>query len=139
MSKYLQQLGERAAAEAAAKKVRNESNRANTKYRAIVNFDFTNPNQNEYQRLIAALLQIGWKYVETSALVFDGDLPNVLLAMELISKQCESSGTLSALTFHIQGSTSFDGRPYPQSKSYPDALKHIRKKRLPDPILKNAS
>jgi hypothetical protein len=83
-------------------------------------------------------MQIGWKYLETSALAFEGDLPNILVAMELVSKQCQAAGTLSALTFHIQGSTNLSGKPYPQTKSYRDALSEIRKKQLPQPIATNA-
>ena len=119
----------------AAKQACAEQIRASTRYRAIINIDFTNPKQNEYQRLVAALMQIGWKYLETSALSFEGALPNVLVAMELISKQCQTAGTLSALTFHIQGSTNFNGKPYPQAKSFPCGLNEIRRKQLPEPVL----
>ena len=119
----------------AARREAAERLRSATKYRAILNTDFTNINQREYQRLIAALMQIGWKYLETSALGFEGELPNVLAAMELVSKQCQAAGTLSALTLHIQGSTNLDGKPYPQAKSYPYALSEIRGKKLPEPIL----
>jgi hypothetical protein len=130
----LEEIRARNAKKEAAKKARAERIRASMKYCAIVNIDFTNPKQNEYQRLIAALMQIGWQYLETSALAFEGDLPNVLVAMELISKQCQTAGTLSALTFHIQGSTNLDGKPYPQSKSYRYALSEIRRKQLPEPV-----
>ena len=100
-----------------------------------MNIDFTYPKQNEYQRLIAAMMQVGWKYVETSALSCEGDLPNILVAMELINKQCQAVGTLSALTFHIQGSTDHKGKEYPQAKSYKYALRKIREKRLSDPVV----
>ncbi len=123
----------------AAKKARAEQIRASTKYRAVLNLDFTNPNNKEYQRLIAALMQIGWKYLETSALAFEGDLTNVLVAMELISKQCQSAGTLSAFTLHVQGSTDLDGKPYSQSKSYPNALGEIRGKKRLEPIMPKAT
>jgi hypothetical protein len=129
---------EKEAAQKAAKKAHAEKIRACMKYRAIINIDFTSPNENEYQRLIAALMQIGWKYLETSALAFEGDLQNVLSAMELISKQCQTAGTLSALTFHVQGSTNLNGKPYIKSKSYPFALDEIRKKPLPQPAMANA-
>jgi hypothetical protein len=133
----LEEIRARHAKEKAAKQARADRVRAAMKYRAIVNIDFTNPKQTEYQRLIAALMQIGWKYLETSALAFEGDLPNVLVAMELISKQCQTAGTLSALTFHIQGSTNLGGKPYPQNKSYRDALSEIRRKQLPEPVTVN--
>lgn len=135
MSSDFTEIRERIKREAAAKKARMDKIRASMKYRAVVNFDFTDPKQNEYQRLITALMQIGWNYLETSALAFEGDLPNVLAAMELISKQCQASGILSALTFHVQGSTNLDGKPYPQSKSYRSALSDIRRKPLPEPLI----
>jgi hypothetical protein len=135
MNPDIQAIRNRLKQKDAAKKVRADKVRAATKYRAIINIDFTNPKQNEYQRLVAALLQIGWKYLETSALAFEGELANVLVAMELLSKQCETAGTLSALTFHIQGSTNLNGKPYRQSKSYPNALRDIRTKPLPEPII----
>jgi hypothetical protein len=117
---------------AAVEKARTAKIRASTNYCAIVNIDFTRQDKTEYQRLIAALIEIGWKYVETSALAFEGELPNILVGMELITKQCQTAGILSALTFHIQGSTEFKGKPYPQSKSYPQAFNEIRKKPLPN-------
>jgi hypothetical protein len=135
----LEEIRERRAKKEAAKKMRTEWIRASMKYRAIINIDFTNQKENEYQRLIAALMQIGWQYLETSSLAFEGDLPNILVAMELISKQCQTAGTLSALTFHIQGSTNLDGKPYPQSKSYRHALNEIRQKQFPEPVTTNAA
>ena len=99
-----------------------------------MNIDFTSQKESEYQRLIAALKKIGWKYVETSALAYEGDLANVLVAMELIGKQCQAAGTLSALTFHIQGSTNLSGKPYPQAERYRYALGEIRTKQFPEPV-----
>jgi hypothetical protein len=129
---------QREAAEKAEKKARAEKIRACMKYRAIINIDFTSQNVNEYQRLIAAFMQIKWKYLETSAFVFEGDLPNIFSAMELISKQCQAAGILSALTFHIQGSTNFDGKPYRKHKNYPYALDEIRNKPLLQSAMSNA-
>jgi hypothetical protein len=136
--KIRREIHQRSERQKAEKKARAERIRAATKYRAIVNIDFTSPRANEYQRLIAALMQLGWKYLETSALSYEGDLPNVLVAMELISKQCQAGGTLSALTFHVQGSTDLRGKPYPQARSFPYALRDIRNKPLPEPRLPDA-
>lgn len=119
--------------EAIKKKARADKVKAMTKYRAVVNIDFSYAKQNEYQRLLAAMMQMGWKYLETSALSFEGDLPNILVAMELINKHCQSIGTLSALTFHIQGSTNLNGKEYPQSKSFKYALTQLREKPLVKP------
>ena len=130
----LEEIRARHEREDAIKRARAERTRASTKYRATINIDFTDPNKNEYQRLVAALMQIGWKYLETSAFSFEGDLPNVLVAMELVSKQCQTAGTLSALTFHIQGSTNLSGKPYPKAKSFRHALSEIRRKQLPEPV-----
>jgi hypothetical protein len=128
-------LKERREREQAEKAARIGRIRARMRYRAVLNIDFTNPHTKEYQRLIAALMRANWKYLETSALACEGNLANVLVALELISKQCEASGTLSALTLHIQGSTNLEGKPYPQSKSYPNALSQIRNKSHPEPTL----
>ena len=135
----MQEIRIRRENENAAKKARAERIRASTKYRAIVNIDFTNQKENEYQRLLSALIQLGWNYLETSALSYEGGLPNVLVAMELISKQCQAAGILSALTFHIQGSTDLNGKEYPQAKSYHYAINDIRKKPLPEPVMVNGT
>ena len=120
-----QKYREEKAEKEARKRARAERNRASMKYRATVNIDVTDQRAREYQRLIAALMQAGWKYIETSALAFEGDLPNVFTAMKLISRQGRKLGNVSAITFHAQGSTDFNGKEYPAAKNHPHALRDI--------------
>ncbi len=61
------------------------------KYRATINIDFTKQKPQQYQKLVAALMQAGWVYLETSAFIIEGDLPGVLRGMELVAKQCADS------------------------------------------------
>jgi hypothetical protein len=101
-------------------------------YRASLNLDYTSQSPNDYQKLIAALLQTGWTYVETSALIIETtDLAKVWRGVRLIAKQNASAGVLSALTLHVQGSKSFAGVPYNGAKNHPTAIQDIDKK--PDP------
>src|SRR5688572_14175077 len=110
-----------------------EKARTSMKYRGLINIDFSYPNENEYQKLLAALIQTGWVYLETSALHFiEGDLPTVLQALDLIGRQCQDAGILSALTIHIQGSMDFRGTPYSGAKNHPSALSYVRSKPFPN-------
>ena len=104
------------------------------KYRAVINIDFTRQNKtakNQYQKLMMALIMSGWHHVETSALIIEGELIEVLQAFELIAKQCRECGELSALTIHIQGSNNFEGKKLKAQKNHPNALNEIRAKLLP--------
>ena len=105
------------------------------KYRASLNIDFTKQKPNGYQKLIAALIKSGWRYVETSALILDtDDLGAIWGGLELVVKQCEHAGELSALTFHVQGSSDFGGISYRSSamkRADPDA--EIRELPWPKP------
>jgi hypothetical protein len=100
-------------------------------YRATINIDFTKSDAGEYQKLVAALIQAGWRYLETSAFVLEGDLAAVLQGMELVGKQCSAAGQLSALTYHIQGSKDFAGEKYAAAKNHPNALAEIKAKAFP--------
>jgi hypothetical protein len=101
-------------------------------YRAALNLDYTGQKTNEYQKLIAALLQLGWKYVETSAYTLEtSDLNLVWRGIDLITRQSAVSGSLSALTLHIQGSRNFNGIKFAAANSHPKALEQISKKELP--------
>jgi hypothetical protein len=71
-------------------------------YHAAINLDYSNMNGPGYQRILKALEGAGWEYVETSAMAYDGDLPNVLLALEMLARALPSGGTISAVTIHIQ-------------------------------------
>lgn len=79
-------------------------------YQGTLNIDFTGANSstngsNEQTRLTQALKHIGWKHVETSAFRIEtGDLSLIWKGMELVAKQSQFIGRLSALTIHIQGS-----------------------------------
>lgn len=101
-------------------------------YRAHVRLDFDNQDTGNYQRLIAAFLQVGWCYVQTSAVAIDtDDLSVILRGMELLAKQVPDSGTLTGLMFDIQGSHDFNGIEYQAANNYPNAADDIRAKPLP--------
>jgi hypothetical protein len=115
----------------AIKIARREHQRAAMRYRATINIDYTNHNSTGYQKLVTALMQSGWTYIETSALQISSNLPTILRSLELIAKQCEHGGVLSALTLHIQGSLNFAGVEYTGAKNHPYALDEIRAKPWP--------
>lgn len=101
-------------------------------YRAQVRIDFDDLQSNEYQKLIAAFIQIGWQYVQTSSVAIETtDLVPVLRAFELLAKQIPSAGTLTGLSFDIQGGRDFTGIPYPAAGNHPNALVQISDKALP--------
>ena len=103
-------------------------------YRASVNLDFTGHRTYHYQKLMTALIATGWKYVETSALVITTkNLGKVWCGIELVARQAQSCGTLSALTFHIQSSTNFRGLPYQARVNHPNAVQNIMAKQFPAP------
>lgn len=102
-------------------------------YRAHINLDYTGSVTNEYQRLISALVQAGWAYVETSALVIEThDLAAIWQGVEIVAKQSARAGTLSAFTLHIQGGPDFAGRPYPAEQNFPTAREDVLA--LPFPV-----
>lgn len=133
MSINYAELRERAEKRKAAHKARVERDRAAMKYRGLINIDFTHQNPNEYQKLLAALIAAGWAYLETSALLIEGDLATVLHALQIVSKQCQDAGVLSALTIHVQGSSNFTGVPYSAAKNHPYALRDVLAKQFPKP------
>jgi hypothetical protein len=102
-------------------------------YRASINLDYTNSASNEYQYLVSALIQAGWKYVETSSLVLDTeDLNAVWRGISLVMKQDSSISGLSSLTFHVQGSNDFaNGLAYPYAHGHPGALASVEGKPYP--------
>ena len=100
-------------------------------YRAVFDIDVTSPVPSEYQKLIAALLQQGWLYLETSAPIREGTLVEVLRALEPIAKQAPRVGTVSAITLHIQRSADFNGGPYPAAANHPHAVSDIRARQFP--------
>ena len=101
-------------------------------YQAVINLDFTGMDVAEYQKLISALIQAGWSYTETSALVIStDDLSKVWMGAEVVAKQAAAAGTLSAFTMHVQ--LAEGAKPYAQEKNYPKALEEILKKAPPRP------
>jgi hypothetical protein len=102
-------------------------------FRASLNIDFTGQVPNQYQRLVSALIQAGWLYVETSAYVIEtDDITNVWRGIELVAKQSSDAGQLSALTFHVQSASSFAvGLPYPAQVNHPNALAQVQAKQFP--------
>ena len=100
-------------------------------YRAVLNLDYTGTS-NEYQYLVSALIQAGWTYVETSALILEtDDRADIWRGMSLVMKQDSSIPDLSALTLHIQASEDFSGIPYPFADAHPNALDNVEIKTHP--------
>lgn len=104
-----------------------------TIYRGSLNVDFTGLNPNHYQKLVTALLQAGWLYVETSAFVIESpDVANIWRGIEVVAKQAADAGQLSVLTFHVQSAAGFAASlPYPAQANHPNALAQIRAKPFP--------
>jgi hypothetical protein len=101
-------------------------------YRAAIRLDFNDKNTNEYQKLITALIETGWEYVETSAVAVEThDLGAILRAMVLCARQIPDSGTLTGLSFDIQGSEDFGGSAYAAAANHPNAIADINAKPLP--------
>jgi hypothetical protein len=95
-------------------------------YRASINIDFTKHKSNQYSKLVVALIDNGWLWVETSALIMDTtDLAKIWRGVELVAKQCEKAGQLSAFTFHIQGSDNFSGKHHSAKKLWKDPTAQI--------------
>jgi hypothetical protein len=104
-----------------------------TVYRGSLSVDFTGQNPNHYQKLVTALLQAGWLYVETSAFVIESpDIANVWRGIEVVAKQAADAGQLSALTFHVQSAAGFAvSLPYVAQANHPNALTQIQAKAFP--------
>jgi len=103
-------------------------------YRASINLDFTKQDTGAYQALIRALIQAGWVYVETSALVVEtDDIGKVWRGVELVAKGSQNAGELSAFTFHIQSSKDFAGVPYKGAATRANALTDILQRPFPVP------
>lgn len=103
-------------------------------YQAILNVDYTGQDSNEFARLKNALIQAGWRWVETSAYAIDTDnLGLVWRGVDLVARQTAAVGKLSAFTFHIQGSDHFDGRVPPWAQNHAQALEIILERPYPQP------
>lgn len=102
-------------------------------YVAVINFDYSRPHAtNAYQKIITALLQAGWHYVETSALTYDGpDLGPILVALDLLARALPTGGTLSALTVQVQ-LLGAEGE-YKAANNHPNALEQCRAMPRPEP------
>jgi hypothetical protein len=105
------------------------------KYRAILNFDYTNVNSNDFSRLKLALVEAHWLHVETSAFTIETtNLGEIWQGIELVAKQSSSAGELSALTFHIQGSDDFSNSvPIASGLKPANAFDVIKAKPFPTP------
>lgn len=126
-------LVERFKKKEARKKAKIAHDLAAMKYRGLITIDYTHINQNQYQKLLAALIHTGWVYLETSALLIEADLPRILHSLELVIRQCQDGGVLSALTIQVQGSLNFAGVACPGAKNHPHAVQDILAKPLPRP------
>jgi hypothetical protein len=73
-------------------------------YQASIHLDtMSGANRNAYTRLLNALDQAGWEYVETSAMaLIDGSWPEVLEAFELLARGLPAVGGVSSLAVQVQ-------------------------------------
>ncbi len=101
-------------------------------YRAHVRLDFGEKDNNEYQKLIAAFLQAGWVYVETSAVATEtDDFDVVRRGLDILARQLPYAGTISALMFDVQRSDDFGGQFYVAADNHPSALVDVRARPSP--------
>lgn len=99
-------------------------------YRAVLNLDYSKTEPNSYQKLLTALIQLGWEYRETSALTLDtSDLNTIWVSLEVIAKQSEAAGTLSAMTMQVQ--LLGPSKPYKAAKKHTKALAQIQARPFP--------
>ena len=102
------------------------------RYRGTINIDLSNlvgDQSNQYTRLSLALRESGWLHVETSAYIRDTqNIADLWDGIALVAKQTSAAGlTISALTFHIQGSDDFARNVDITSTQSPaNALRDIR-------------
>ncbi|RIZ70547.1 MAG: hypothetical protein D0528_01270 [Methylococcales bacterium] len=91
-----------------------------TVYRGTINYDFTNSNGNESNRLGLALIAAGWLRVETTAFIKESNSINdIWRGISIVAKQAANVGLLSALTYHIQSSNDFTSSvPYASTVTY---------------------
>jgi hypothetical protein len=91
-----------------------------------LNIDIKGQDTDEYQRLIVALIQVGWTYVRTSALVIEtDDLTRIWQGMDFVARQSPFFGELSALTLNVQASENFGGVPYAATPFRSNALDEV--------------
>jgi hypothetical protein len=105
-------------------------------YRAHLTFDWGAPHSpNDQQAIIAALLDIGWLLVETTAFAIETqDVAKVWMGIEVVAKGSTAAGTLTALTFSVVAGDNFArSRPYPAAANHPEALDKILWRGLPRP------
>lgn len=101
-------------------------------YRAHVRLDFGEKDNNEYQKLITAFIQLGWRYIETSAVMVEtGDLGTVLKGLDLLARQIPFAGTPTGILVDVQGSENFNGKSYAAAANHKNALADITAKRPP--------
>jgi hypothetical protein len=99
-------------------------------YRGVITIDYTKSKPNEYNRLLNAICQCGWKYAETSALSVDcEDLTPIMKALEVLARAVDTGGTLSALNLHVQ--LVGEVRDPPGAQNNKNALANLLKIQLP--------
>lgn len=105
-------------------------------YRGTIIIDFTGPDANAYTRLALALRESGWRHVETSSFVRDTNhIHDLWDGIGIVARFAWKVGTLSALTFTIQGTkTDFATNVSLKSTQSPaTALDEIRSMPFPTP------
>ena len=102
-------------------------------YSATLSIDKTGSQTNEYQYLISALIQSGWKLVETSVLTRrSANIGDIWHGIKLTMKQAPCMDPISHLSFDLVSSEDLDaGSAYPFSDKHPNALQNVDSKPLP--------
>ena len=109
-------------------------------YKATLTVDFTGSKNKEqkgresagYTKLSVALVELGWRHLETSAFVIESrPLKDVWTGIEIVMKQAANAGALSALTLTIQGSADWAGVSEKSTLNPARALSTILQLKLP--------
>lgn len=102
-------------------------------YQANLSIDKTGTQTNEYQYLIAALIQSGWTLIETSVLTKrSSNVNDIWHGLKLIMKQSACMDPISHLSLDLISGNDLDaGIPYPYSDAHPAALNNVDSKPLP--------
>lgn len=110
------------------------------KYKAVLTYDYARTKKddnttkwsqenNAYEALKCALVQLGWTWTETSAFVIEtNDLNLIWQGVGLVARQGNEPGDLSALTLVLQGGATKTPSSLAANKN---ALSCIQAKPLP--------
>lgn len=97
-------------------------------YIGSITIDCLQSGGNAYEKLKAALIQLGWEWIETSSFaISDASSDDVLRALELIAKASASIGGFSHVSYQIQWvDPDIEPRIPSSFANHPNALDQIR-------------